>query len=119
MRDVLIITPTEEGATWNLDIDIIDGFPGYVFTEENTQDQRAAIAAYTTLGSIPGALGEGVDWSALYTGQNSLISVDNEVQQNISNLASSSDNASNSYTPLYLQRGDKGISFLIYKAGVQ
>ena len=53
--------PTQ--TNWRLDIDIIDGFPKLVPFERNTQDQRAAISAYTFKGTIPGKPDIGIDWS--------------------------------------------------------
>ena len=57
MRDLALITPTEK-TNWCLDFDIIDGYPRYVPTERNTQDQRAAVAAYMIRGTIPGKWSE-------------------------------------------------------------
>ena len=117
MKDIKIITPVDTSADWNLDIDIIDGYPTYVQNTGNTQDQRAALAAYTVMGTIPGALDTGVDWGALYTGEDSLISIDNQVRQNITDAASSVGDVTESYTPMYTSGKDK-IQFLIYKAGI-
>ena len=120
MRDVLIITPTDQStASWNLDIDIIDGVPDYVQEEGNTADQRAALASVMMKGTIPGLPDEGVAWSDMYNSaanDTDIVTIDNQVKKSIqNNVASGSYN--NSYTPVYSHDKKGNISVGIYKAG--
>ena len=84
MRDVLIITPTDQStASWNLDIDIIDGVPDYVQEEGNTADQRAALASVMMIGTIPGLPDVGVAWSDMYNSaanDTDIVTIDNQVK---------------------------------------
>lgn len=115
MRDLKLIT----GDAFNLDIDIVDGYPVYLDFENNTQDQRAAVAAYQAKGTIPGMLNEGVDWGALYESQDTMIQIDNQIKQNIQNKAGGSGAFNTAYVPIYAQNPGKPISMCIYKEGVQ
>ena len=73
MRDLMLIMPTSP-ADWNLDFDFINGVPRMVPDLQNTQDQRAAISAYTLKGTIPGKKEEGIGWSQLYDKENTIYS---------------------------------------------
>lgn len=102
MRDFKLITPTVPSA-WNLDIDFIDGAPAYLDNSENTQDQRAAVAAYTVIGSIPGKPEEGVPWNLLLEKEATFMNVDNAIKKNIQDHASSiPDGAATGYIPHYV-----------------
>lgn len=116
MRDVRIITPIDRTkAKWVMDIDIVNGFPVYVPDERNTQDQRAALATYMTKGTIPGMPDIGVDWSALYQQNSTILNIDNEIRQNIQRFATTINPSSQSYMPVYTS--DKnGIQVGIYQA---
>lgn len=115
MRDLMLITPSEENTDWNLDIDIIDGYPEFLPLDRNTQDQRAAVAAYMTRGTIPGMPDEGIDWSGLYDPNNeTLITIDNEIKQNIRDKAAVENVVANMYLPVYDVTED-GIGLTIYQ----
>lgn len=82
MRDIKVIIPGED-ENWNLDVDIIDGDFLLLEKEEFTQDQRASIAAYKVLGSVPGYEQEGVDWTSWYQGKDNLVQINNQVNKAI------------------------------------
>lgn len=115
MRDVMLIVPTNKETEWNLDIDVVDGYPVFLFEEGNTADQRASLAAYQSKGSIPGMRDEGIDWSGLYEKDTSLVDIDNQAKQRIQELAGATSFQSN-YTPLYKEE-DNNIVLNIYKVG--
>lgn len=85
-----------------LDLDIVDGEPRYVQYEGNTEDQRAAVGAYMSKGTIPGMLEQGINWMDLYEQKSSLIDVDNQTKQQISSFAAS-NNGLSGYTPIYIK----------------
>lgn len=115
MRDLLLITPSQD-EQWCLDFDIIDGIPKFVPQERNTQDQRAAIAAYMFRGTIPGRPELGIDWSALYREdyQETLVSVDNEVKQAIQEYAAVPEGPNGMYVPIY-GTTENGIELAVYQ----
>ena len=115
MRDFRLITSLD--GSFNLDIDIIDGQADLVFEADNTQDQRAAVAAYQAQGTIPGMENEGIRWQDLYTNDDTLINIDNQVKQNIQDKAGGDGTLQGTYTPLYVPGTDSPISISIYKAG--
>lgn len=116
MRDLKIIVPEDRTKVdWNMDIDIIDGFPSFVSYERNTQDQRAALAVYTVKGTIPGMPDVGVDWSLLYNQGATVIDIDNEVKQNIQNKAAVVGTATQTYIPIYTS-DETGIHVAVYQA---
>lgn len=120
MRDIKYITPEDpETAEWVLDIDIIEGYPDYVFKEDMTQDQRAAVSAIMCKGTIPGALSEGVDWGNLYERNVSLVDIDNQVQRAIQSNVAGSGSISGSYFPLYEQIDGKIKINVVKTGGVQ
>jgi hypothetical protein len=117
MRDLLLIVPDQPGQGWNLDFDIINGRPTYVPEARNTQDQRAAVAAYIFQGSIPGKPDIGVNWSSLYEAdyEKTLVTVDNTLKQNIQQYAATpSLSTNNMYVPVYNVSKD-GIELTIYQ----
>ena len=115
MRDLKIIVPEDRTtSSWNMDIDVIDGVPTYLPYERNTQDQRAALAAYTVKGTIPGLPNAGVDWSLLYNQGATVVDIDNSIKQNIQNNAAVVGTASQSYKPIYT-KDDDGIHVAIYQ----
>lgn len=111
----MLITPSEE-AQWCLDFDVIDGQPQFVPEERNTQDQRAAVAAYTFRGTIPGKPDIGIGWSEIYQEnyQETLISIDNEVKQAIQEYAAVPEGPNGMYVPVY-DMAEKGIEIAIYQ----
>ena len=116
MRDLLLITPPQEEKSWCLDFDIIDGQPVYVPQDRNTQDQRAAVAAYMFRGTIPGKPDLGIDWSGLYNSEEreTLVEVDNEVKQAIQEYAAIPEGPNSMYVPLY-GYSEEGINLAIYQ----
>ena len=118
MRDLLVVMPGEGTPhTWCLDFDIVDGYPKFVPFERNTQDQRAAIAAYTFKGTIPGKPDIGINWSSLYNNSDdtTLVTVDNEVKQAIQEYAAIPEGPNGMYTPIYESKEGGGISIAIYQ----
>lgn len=115
MRDLMLITPPT-GEQWCLDFDIVNGVPKFVPTERNTQDQRAAVAAYMFRGTIPGKPELGIDWSALYQEnyQETLVTVDNEVKQAIQEYAAVPEGPNGMYVPVYGTK-DGTIELSIYQ----
>ena len=111
----MLIVPTNKETEWNLDIDVVNGYPVFLFEEGNTPDQRASLAAYQSKGSIPGMRDEGIDWSGLYEKDTSLVDIDNQAKQRIQELAGATSFQSN-YTPLYKEE-DNNIVLNIYKVG--
>lgn len=118
MRDILVVTPADTTQTdWNLDIDIIDGQPVLLPEEDNTQDQRAALAAYQAEGTIPGMPDVGISWSQLYTKDRTLVNINDQVQKNIQDKASS-NTLVNMYVPIFQDSKDsKNIKITLLKAG--
>ena len=115
MRDVRLIVPSDPDAEWNLDIDVVKGTPVYLQYPRNTQDQRAALAAYMVRGSIPGMPDTGVDWTSLYQQNTSILNIDNTIKQNIQNYAGTPGTATQTYTPVYT-KDDQGIHAIIYQS---
>ena len=115
MRDLALITPTEP-TDWCLDFDIVDGYPRYVPESRNTQDQRAAVAAYMTRGTIPGKPELGIGWSELYQEnyEETLISIDNEVKQAIQEYAAIPAGPDGMYVPVYDMK-EEGVEIAIYQ----
>lgn len=118
MRDILIVTPSEEAhADWNLDIDIVDGQPVLLPEEANTQDQRAALAAYQATGTIPGMPDVGIDWGQLYTKDKTLININDQIQRNIQDKALS-ETPTDMYLPIFQGEDTEGIQISLVKAGL-
>ena len=111
----MLITPTE-GTGWCLDFDIVEGYPKYVPTERNTQDQRAAVAAYMFRGTIPGKPQLGIGWTELYQEDytETLTIIDNEVKQAIQEYAAIPEGPNGMYVPVY-QTKEEGIEIAIYQ----
>lgn len=113
----MLIMPTDPTQTeWRLDIDIVNGFPKLVPFERNTQDQRAAVSAYTFRGTIPGKPDVGIDWSGLYNGNDeTLVNIDNEIKQAIQENAAIPDGPNSIYVPTYDADADGHINLTIYQ----
>lgn len=90
MRDFKIVSLENQGV----DIDIIDGEAAYLDYEAQTGDQRAALAAYTVKGTLPGQLDYGVSWTAVYSGSSTVSQLNNELQLQIQQEAGSVDGES-------------------------
>lgn len=110
MMDLKVITPEDPETPWMLDIDIIDGYPTYC---EQTQDQRAGVASIISKGTIPGMLDYGIDWSLLLQQERDLTSIDNQVKQQIQELARPEDNKS--YMPLYMPQQSGRVDITVYR----
>lgn len=117
MRDLMLIMPEVPAeVNWCLDIDIINGMPKLVPFERNTQDQRAALSAYTFRGTIPGKPDVGINWEGLYEdNQESLINIDNEVKQAIQKNAAIPEGPQGTYVPTYETGKDGEINITIYQ----
>lgn len=115
MRDIVLIFPSDSSDTsWNLDIDIVDGFSRLVSYEDNTQDQRAAVAALIAKGSIPGNTDFGVDWKNMLQEGNSFLLIDNDIKRQISSLAGlTTEEAQIQYVPIYKQNDKGGIDIQV------
>lgn len=85
-----------------IDLDIVNGEPAYLDYESQTQDQRAALAAYTVKGTVPGALDYGVGWSQQFTQQNTVLQLNNEVQLAVQNEAVTPNSQGQTYNALLL-----------------
>lgn len=102
MRDIKIYTD-DNGR--NLDINIVGGEPEWLESEATGMDQRAALAAFIALGTIPGKLQSGVDWGSLYTGGATYTDISNQIMQQVQNYVTA-DNPAVSYFPFILPEGD-------------
>lgn len=98
--DLELIVPTRRDEGWMLDIDIVGGIPGTV-SPENTPRQRAAVAAYILLGSIPGQSSIGVDWGGYASQKVSLIDIDNQIKKSIQDKSGNGGEISSQLIPLY------------------
>lgn len=119
MRDVLVVTPKEHTDTsWNLDIDIIDGYPVLLPEASDTSDQRAALAAYQAKGTIPGMADTGIDWSQLYTKEKTLVNINDQIQKNIQDKVATAT-VSAMYIPLFKNVNKvEGLKISLLKAGM-
>lgn len=117
MRDVVLTYPTDSSDTsWNLDLDIVDGYPRYVPEADNTYDQRAAIASLIAKGTIPGNPNLGIDWTQAVGDNNSFLLVDNQVKQQIAALAAIGDeNKQTQYIPVFKKDEKGGIGIQVYR----
>lgn len=119
MRDILVVTPSEEAdVDWNLDIDIIEGRPVLLPEESNTSDQRAALAAYQAEGTIPGMPDIGIAWGQLYTHDRTLVNINDQIQKNIQDKAAS-DTLTNMYLPIFKDaENSESVKITLLKAGM-
>ena len=78
-------TPDSDIQWWTFDIDIIKGYPRLLDSESNNPDQRAAISAFTEVGTIPGALESGIDWTPYLSQERDIVNVDNQIKRAIQN----------------------------------
>ena len=104
MRDVVVVSSGTQ--QYDLDINIVDGVPEYLESADETIDQRAALAAYIGLNTIPGRLSDGIDWGALQSGEASYVDITNQISQQIQNYVGQSE-ATVTYTPVIIPQGDK------------
>lgn len=117
MRDLMLIMPENpQDVTWCLDIDIVNGYPKLVPYERNTQDQRAALSAYTFRGTIPGKPDVGINWEDLYdNNEETLVDIDNEIKQAIQANAAVPEGPNGTYVPTYKTTEDGAICITIYQ----
>lgn len=120
MRDFLLVVPEDRTtSSWFLDINIVDGYPEVMHFEGQTQDQRAAVAAVMQRGTVPGMLEEGVDWTATLANdpKSTMITLDNQIKQNVNNLSARSDSSSGvtKYLPLYIQNKNGSIDVTLMR----
>lgn len=102
MRDYKL-NVVEEGQ--GVDIDIINGEPAYLAYEDQTYDQRAAIAAYTVKGTVPGARDYGVAWTDQYTQNNTAMQLSNDVQQMVQQESAPSGDGGANYSCMVINNG--------------
>lgn len=113
---MLIMPENPHETSWCLDIDIVDGFPKLVPFERNTQDQRAALSAYTFRGTIPGKPDVGISWDSLYEeNRSTIVNIDNEVRQAIQNNAAIPEGPNSTYIPTYKADENGAIEITIYQ----
>lgn len=113
MRDISVTQkrPTaDDSREWTIDIDVIDGEPVYLREYSMSMDQRAALAAVMSKGSIPGKQDIGTEWSSLYSNNssNGIVDIDNQVKQNIQDLVTDPDDVGSSkagkYYPIFTEK---------------
>lgn len=75
--------PDKELEWWTFDVGILNGDFVLVPEESNNMDQRAAISAFTVVGSIYGDREYGIDWSPYFAKDTGLVNVDNQIKKNI------------------------------------
>ena len=121
MRDIRLMIYDKEAATqearltgqdpvwWTFDIALADGDFVFVPTEDNNMDQRAAISAFTVIGSIYGDKDYGIDWSPYFAKETGLVNVDNQIKKNIQNNAMPdfADGVASMYGVQYIPNKDR------------
>lgn len=114
--------PDNDIPWWTFDIDIIKGEACQLATEENNADQRAAISAFTEIGSIPGAPDTGIDWTPYLSPSKDIVNVDNQIKRAIQNNVEPniSKGIGNMYGVKYLARDseDARLGIQIIRGGV-
>lgn len=113
MRDLKLYYTEQEG----FDINIVHGYPEYVDYENQSQDQRAAIGSVFEKGTLPGNLDVGVDWSALYQKESSLLDLYNDVQENINRVAGGDGSPGNMYIGYLVPNADGSVAATVVKGG--
>lgn len=110
MRDCKLIVTEKQG----LDIDFINGEPAYLDYEDQTNDQRAAVACYMVKGTVPGREDLGVSWGKEFSNEHTVLNLSNEVQQAVQSMAGSStdakSNAATGYNAqIVIMEGETGV----------
>ena len=112
MRDLKLIIDTQKEKEWDVDLNIVDGWFEELDHDNQTSEQRAAVASYIIWGSIPGYPDEGVNWWSMQESTNNIVSIDNQVKQNINSVTSEYDSSQNpmasTLTPIYVTDEDTG-----------
>lgn len=85
-----------------LDINVIDGYPEMLPYPNQTYDQRAALSALQEKGTIPGMLDTGVNWGAIYSEEDTMLQIDNDIKKAIQNNVTSTGKIADSYVPIYV-----------------
>ncbi len=115
-------TPDSDIPWWTFDIDIVKGQAVLLTSEENNADQRAAISAFTEVGSIPGAPDVGIDWAPYLSPNKDIVNVDNQIKRAIQNNVEPniSKGIGNMYGVKYLARDseDARLGIQIIRGGV-
>lgn len=94
-----------DSNTQLLDVNVVDGQLAYIIIG-STDDQRAAICAYTGLGTIPGMRSEGVDWSGLYKRDVDITQIDNTIREDIQKYTRQAGLTDGQYAPVYAMSGE-------------
>ena len=114
MRDIKIIQIEDDQHQSILDIDIVHGSPLWLEQAEQSNGQRAALASYISLNSIPGNLNIGIDWNTYLQTSSSeaYVTIDNQMRQMIDAYGKSQVSSDNvkSYTPLAIPQDNGHIS---------
>ena len=96
MRDIKVYSSDK----YDLDINIVDGMPEFLSADSQTNDQRAGLAAFITIGTIPGRLTDGVDWGSLYSQDSSYVDISNQISKQVQNYVTGNTPSEVSYLPL-------------------
>lgn len=113
MRDVKLFY--DNG--FDIDVDS-EGFPVLMDTEDQTYDQRAAVACAIEKGTIPSAEDIGVDWGAVYGPdyETSLSDINRQCNEMIQACAARDDGGS--YVPIFLPDADGRVVVQTMRSGV-
>ena len=118
MRDYKVYSIEDGGV----DLDIIDGEPEYLYSETQTTEQRASLAVYCVKGSLPGQPEFGVSWGTEFSQQNTITTLNNEIQQQLNDCASVSDpqsnNAASTPTALLIPQDSGTVGVLIMRGQI-
>lgn len=114
MRDLKLYYTEEQG----FDINIVDGYPEDVDYENQTQDQRAAIGAVFEKGTLPGDLDVGVDWGRLYSKEDSMIDISNEVSAMVQRVAGGNGQADGTYLPIFVPDENGAVKVTVMKGSI-
>ena len=105
--------------TLGFDIDIKNGYPVYVDLENQTEDQRAAVAATIVQGTIPGQPNTGVDWSKLYDREDSYVDIYNDTSKLIKEVAGGNGVSGQTYVPVFIPKRGGTIEVKVIKGSIK
>jgi hypothetical protein len=74
---------SEGREQFDLDIDILNGYPKQLNGSANAEKQRAYIATYTKKGSMPLAPDEGIDWADFASGSKQFVEIVTQIQKRL------------------------------------
>lgn len=112
MRDLKLIIDTSTTKAWDLDINIKNGQFELLDYDNQTNEQRASIAAYKVLRSVPGYPDEGIDWMKILEDKNNLVIVDNQIKQSIqqvTTVSQSTNMVTGQFSPVYIPDEETGL----------